>query len=91
VNVSLALAPSKDRIVTIAAQGRARQDGFLAVGGADPESAAFRDEVRPRLLRLAAEGSLVVPVARTYPLEQAGEALAYLKGGHPGGKLALLP
>jgi NADPH:quinone reductase-like Zn-dependent oxidoreductase len=91
VDVSLALAPSKDRIVTIAAQGRARQDGFLAVGGTDPESAAFRDEVRPRLLRLAAEGSLVVPVARTYPLEQAGEALAYLKGGHPGGKLALLP
>jgi NADPH:quinone reductase-like Zn-dependent oxidoreductase len=91
VDVSLALAPSNDRIVTIAAQGRARQEGFKAVGGSDPESAAFRDEVRARLIRLAAAGSLVVPVARTYPLEAAGEALAFLKGGHPGGKLALLP
>jgi NADPH2:quinone reductase len=77
--------------VTIAAQGRARQEGFLTVGGTDPESKAFRDEVRSRLLRLAAEGSLVVPVARTYPLAEAGEALAFLKSGHPGGKLALLP
>jgi NADPH:quinone reductase-like Zn-dependent oxidoreductase len=91
VDVSLALVPSKDRIVTIAAQGRARQDGILAVGGGDPESSAFRDRVRARLVGLAAEGSLVVPVARTYPLDQAGEALAFLKGGHPGGKLALLP
>lgn len=91
VDVSLALAPARDRVVTIAAQGRARQEGFLAVGGSDPESSAFRDEVRARLVALAADGSLEVPVARTYPLQQAAEALAYLKGGHPGGKLALLP
>jgi NADPH:quinone reductase-like Zn-dependent oxidoreductase len=91
VAVSLLVAPAKDRIVTIAAQARARQEGFLAVGGSDPESSAFRDEVRGRLVELAAQGSLEVPVARTYPLDQAGEALAFLKGGHPGGKLALLP
>jgi NADPH:quinone reductase-like Zn-dependent oxidoreductase len=91
VAVSLAVAPAKDRIVTIAAQPRARQEGFLGVGGTDPESSAFRDAVRGRLIELAAQGALEVPVARTYPLEQAGEALAFLKGGHPGGKLALLP
>ena len=91
IEVSIALAPSKDRIVSIAAQARARQEGLKTVGGSDPASSGFRDEVRARLVRLAAEGSLVVPVARTYPLDQAGEALAFLKGGHPGGKLALLP
>jgi NADPH:quinone reductase len=91
IDVSIALAPSRERIVTIAATGRARQEGLKAVGGSDQESSGFRDQVRAHLVGLAAEGSLVVPVARTYPLEEAGEALAFLKGGHPGGKLALLP
>jgi NADPH2:quinone reductase len=90
VDVSLALAP-KERIVTIAAQGRAQRDGFRAVGGRDPESAVFRDSVRADLIDLAGRGELVVPMARTYPLDQAGAALAFLSEGHPGGKLALLP
>lgn len=90
VDVSLAVAP-KDRVVTIAAQARAQRDGFLAVGGRDPESAAFRDGVRGELIGLAADGRLVVPVARTYPLDRAAEALAVLADGHPGGKLALIP
>jgi NADPH:quinone reductase-like Zn-dependent oxidoreductase len=89
-DVSLALAP-KDRIVTIAGAARAARDGFAARGGAQANSRAFRDAVRPTLLRLAADGRLVVPVARTYPLEQAADALAFLAQGHPGGKLALLP
>ncbi|MGN6443889.1 NADP-dependent oxidoreductase [Amnibacterium sp.] len=90
VDVSLAVAP-KDRVVTIAAQARAKRDGFLAVGGRDPESAVFRDGVRAGLIDLAADGRLVVPIARTYPLEAAAEALAVLAEGHPGGKLALVP
>jgi NADPH:quinone reductase-like Zn-dependent oxidoreductase len=61
------------------------------VGGAEPESAAFRDSVRAELIGLAAAGELEVPIARTYPLERAGEALAFLAEGHPGGKLALVP
>jgi NADPH:quinone reductase-like Zn-dependent oxidoreductase len=89
-DVSLALV-STDRIVTIAGFARAKQDGFQAVGGSDPESSRFRNEVRARLVELAAQGRLVVPVARTYPLAEAGEALAFLAEGHPGGKLALLP
>jgi NADPH2:quinone reductase len=90
VDVSLALAP-KERIVTIAAAARAQREGFRAVGGRDPESAVFRDSVRADLIALAARGELVVPVARTYPLDRASEALAFLAEGHPGGKLALLP
>ena len=90
VDVSLAVAPT-ERIVTIAAPARAQQEGFRAVVGRDPESAAFRDSVRAGLIALAARGELVVPMARTYPLEEAGSALAFLSDGHPGGKLALLP
>lgn len=91
VDVSLELVPDRDRIVTIVAADRARSDGFHAVAGAQSESAAFRDAVRPRLLQLAAEGRLQVPIARTYPLAEAPEALRFLAEGHPGGKIALLP
>jgi NADPH:quinone reductase len=91
VDVSLALVPDRARIVTIAAFGRAEAEGFPAIGGATPDSARFRDEARPRLIALAAEGKLEVPVARTFPLSRAPEALRLLGSGHPGGKLALLP
>ena len=90
VDVSLAVAP-KDRVVTIAAFERAQREGFRAIGGRMPASAAFRDGARQRLVDLAAAGDLVVPMARTYPLEAAADALALLAEGHPGGKLALLP
>ena len=91
VEVSLELVADRDSIVTIVAADRAKSEGFHAVAGAQPESAAFRDAVRPRLLQLAAEGRLQVPIARTYPLAEAPEALRFLAEGHPGGKIALLP
>lgn len=90
VDVSLEVA-ALDRIVTAAARGRAQQDGFRAVGGTDPDSAAYRDSVRAELVDLAGRGDLVVPMARSYPLSRASEALRELAEGHPGGKLALLP
>lgn len=91
VRVSLALLSDRDRIVTIAAAPEAKEHGFLAIGGSSPESSAYRDSVRPHLIALAASGELVVPVARTFPLADAMEALELLTGGHPGGKLALIP
>jgi NADPH2:quinone reductase len=91
VDVSLALVPDRGRIVTIAAMGRAQATGITAIGGAMPASAVFRDRARAGLIALAGAGELVVPIARTYPLEQAREALAFLREGHPGGKLALIP
>ncbi len=90
VDVSLELVADRDRIVTIAARHRAQQDGIRMIGGSMPASAAFRDHARARLIELAGEGSLVVPIAATYPLAEAREALALLQTGHPGGKLALL-
>jgi NADPH:quinone reductase-like Zn-dependent oxidoreductase len=91
IDTSLALIPNPGRIVSIAGFGRAESDGFRVIGGAMSESARFRDEVRPRLLELAASGQLVVPMGRTFPLTEAREALKLLRSGHPGGKLALLP
>jgi NADPH:quinone reductase-like Zn-dependent oxidoreductase len=91
VDVSLALVDDRDRVVTIAAAGRAQSDGFLAIAGSRPASKAYRDAVRPDLVRLAAEGRLVVPVARTFPLADALDAVDLIRTGHPGGKLALVP
>ncbi|SEH91241.1 MULTISPECIES: NADP-dependent oxidoreductase [unclassified Leifsonia] len=91
IDVSLQLVPDRVRIVTIVAAKRAEEEGFHAPFGAQPESQAFRDAHRAELLELAGSGRLQVPVARTYPLAQAPEALAFLKDGHPGGKLALIP
>ena len=90
VDTSLALV-GKDRLVTIAAQGRAENEGFAALGGMRPESAAYRDEVRPHLIDMAARGALIVPMAGTYPLRDAAKALERVGGQHPGGKLALIP
>jgi NADPH:quinone reductase-like Zn-dependent oxidoreductase len=91
VDASLAIIEDRSRVVTIAAFDRAKAEGFSSIGGAMPSSAAYRDANRARLIDLAADGRLVVPVARTFPLADAIEALEMLKGGHPGGKLALIP
>jgi len=91
IDVSLALVSERDRIVTIVSPARAKADGFLWIAGARPESARFRDIARARVLELAASGALDVPVARTYPLTEAIEAVRFVMDGHPGGKVALLP
>ncbi|MGC0370748.1 quinone oxidoreductase family protein [Microbacterium sp. SLBN-111] len=91
IDVSLALVAERDRIVTIVAPQRAESDGFLWIAGARPESARFRDIARPRILELAASGDLEVPVARTFALADAKDAVGFVMQGHPGGKVALLP
>ncbi|MCH1865368.1 NADP-dependent oxidoreductase [Nocardioides sp. CFH 31398] len=90
IDVSLALV-AKERLVTIAAFARAEAEGIRAIAGRMPASQAYRDRIRPELVRLAREGHLEVPLARTYPLADALEAAAFLRGQHPGGKIALLP
>jgi NADPH2:quinone reductase len=91
VDVSLALVADRDRILTIAAFQRAQADGLRYIGGMLPASGEYRKVVRSRLIALAADGKLVIPVARTFPLGDVVEALELLKSGHPGGKLALIP
>jgi NADPH:quinone reductase len=91
VDVSLAVVPERARVVTIAAKQRGADVGIRVIGGDLPDSAAYRDGVRADLVRLAADGGLEVPMARTYPLERALDAVELLRGRHPGGKVALLP
>jgi NADPH:quinone reductase len=91
IAVSLALVHNRDRIVTIVAQQEAATAGIRIIGGRQPASLAYRASVRQRLVDLAADGRLLVPVSRTYPLREAARALEFLKQGHPGGKLALIP
>jgi NADPH:quinone reductase len=90
VDVSLTLVSDRGRIVSIAAFGRAQQDGFQLVGGSVPRSGPFRAAVRPAILELAAEGKLTVPIGQTFPLSEAPQAVEALRGKHPYGQLALL-
>ncbi len=91
VDVSLALVADRARIVTIAAGPRAEEAGIRRIAGVMPASAVFRDNVRASVIAMAAAGKLVVPIAKTFPLDDALDALKLLSGQHPGGKLALLP
>lgn len=91
LDVSLELVADRQRIVTIADGARARRDGIRFIAGSLPDSARFRAQVRGELVDLAERGLLEVPVARTYALVEAPEALRFLAEGHPGGKLALIP
>lgn len=91
IEVSLALVSDRGSVVTIAAMGAPKQYGIRLIAGAIPASAAYRDAVRLHLIDLAGAGKLIVPIARTFPLAAAVEALTLLEGGHPGGKLALIP
>ncbi|MGF2947843.1 NADP-dependent oxidoreductase [Microbacterium alcoholitolerans] len=91
VDVSLELVADRSRIVTIAAASRAQTEGFRWIVGSQPDSTRFRDEARAGLVELAETSRLVVPMAGEFPLDQAPQALRLLAGGHPGGKLALVP
>lgn len=87
--VSVALVPDRSRVLTVVDPGRAARYGVQMRGGEN--SRRHRDEARSDVVALAAAGRLEVPVARTFPLEDAADALRLLQQGHPGGKLALVP
>ena len=93
LDASVALVEDRSRVATIAGIPRAAELGIAALGagpGADPGD-EIRDAARPRLARLADEGALDVTVGRTYPLDEAARAHADSRGGHPHGKLVLIP
>lgn len=92
IDVSLALVADPARIATIAAFGRA-DTGVALLGagpGADPGT-ELRAAARPELARLAADGTIAVRVARTYPLADVADAMRFVQDGHAGGKVVLLP
>jgi NADPH:quinone reductase len=89
-DVSLALVADRNRVVTIAAAPRAKADGYVFVGASNPASGPFRARARGRILKLAQDGDLVVPMAETFKFEDAPAAFAALTGPHPPGKIALV-
>jgi NADPH:quinone reductase len=89
-DVSLALVADRSRVVTIAAAPRAKADGYVFVGASNPASGPFRARARSRILKLAQDGDLVVPMAETFKFDDAPAAFAALTGRHRPGKLALV-
>jgi NADPH:quinone reductase-like Zn-dependent oxidoreductase len=92
VDTSLELVSDRRRIVSMVAFGRA-DTGIVLIGsgpGADPGTEIRADAWRT-LLPAAADGSLTLTVARTYPLTEAAAALRFVRDGHAAGKVVLLP
>lgn len=91
VDVSLELVADRNRIVTIAAFGRAAAAGITLIGGgpgADPGT-EIRDAARTQLTDAVRAGMLRVIVDRTYPLAQAADAHRESMAGHTTGKIVL--
>ncbi|MBL1078862.1 NADP-dependent oxidoreductase [Nocardia sp. 2] len=93
VDVSLELVADRQRIATIVAFERAAADGFKALGsgpggdmGVEIRGRAWRE-----LFELLSAGKLEVAVVATYPLAEAAAAHEFVRSGHAGGKVVLLP
>lgn len=92
LDTSVALVADRSRIATLVALDRAAGLGVLALGhgpGADPGD-DVRAAARGQLAALAADGTLDVRVAATYPLEEAALAHTRSREGRAGGKLVLV-
>ena len=84
---AIALAGDAARVITIADPDAAEHG--VRFSGQDPADRA--PESLPELAALLAEGSLTVPVWRTYPLAEATSAHADLEADRNHGKIVLLP
>jgi len=93
LDTSVALVADRGRIATIAGFGRGAELGIRLLGGgpgADPGT-ELRDAARLTLVKHVADGSLVVPVAATYPLADVRAAHEAAASSHAPGKIALIP
>lgn len=87
VDLAVELGVPAERINTIADFEAVRRLGVKAQG---THSNASADRLA-ELAELVAEGSLEVPIARTYPLDAVREAYAELAQRHTRGKIVLIP
>jgi NADPH:quinone reductase-like Zn-dependent oxidoreductase len=87
VELALKLGIRTDRIDTTVDFPAIAKYGVKGEGGAAAASAATLAE----LAAAAAAGDLVVPIQRTYPLEDVRAAFAELEAGHVAGKIVLIP
>jgi NADPH:quinone reductase-like Zn-dependent oxidoreductase len=87
VDLAVALGIEPRRINTIIDYGAVERLGVQAQGTHAIASAARLAE----LAELAADGSLEIPIARTFPLAEVREAYQELADRHTHGKIVLLP
>ncbi len=87
VELALELGIARDRIDTIVDFPAIQKYGVKSEGGAEAASAATLAE----LAEAIAAGDLVVPIQRTYPLEDVRAAFTELEAGHMAGKIVLVP
>jgi NADPH:quinone reductase-like Zn-dependent oxidoreductase len=87
VELALELGIARDRIDTIVDFPAVQKYGVKTEGGAAAASAATLAE----LAEAVAAGDLVVPIQRTYPLDEVRAAFTELEAGHIAGKIVLIP
>lgn len=81
-SVALELGVARERVSTIAAPGA--DLGVQATGGIDAAPGTLQ-----QVADLIAAGSLVVPIAARYPIEQVQEAVALQASRHARGKVVI--
>jgi len=87
VELALELGIPTDRIDTIVDFPAIAKYGVKSDGGAAAASAATLAE----LAETIAAGDLVVPIQRSYPLDDVRAAFTELEAGHVAGKIVLIP
>lgn len=87
VDLAIKLGVAPDRINTIIDREAAERVGAKTQGTQAVASAAVLAE----LAALVADGSLEIPIAKTFPLDQVREAFTELADRHTLGKIVLLP
>ena len=87
IELALELGITTDRIDTIVDFPSIRKYGVKGDGGAAAASAATLAE----LAEAIAAGDLVVPIQRSYPLDDVRAAFTELEAGHVAGKIVLIP
>jgi NADPH:quinone reductase-like Zn-dependent oxidoreductase len=85
--VAVEFAGGPEQALSIASSAEAQELGVRFYGGAGELTTRALSEVLP----LIAAGRFEFPVAGTYGLDGAGEALRESEHGHPDGKLVIVP
>jgi NADPH:quinone reductase-like Zn-dependent oxidoreductase len=87
VDLAIELGVAPRRINTIIDYDAVQRLGVHAQGTHSIASA----QILAELVGLVAQGSLEIPIARTFPLEQVRDAFRELEARHTHGKIVLLP
>ncbi|MDX6585077.1 MAG: NADPH:quinone reductase [Solirubrobacterales bacterium] len=87
VRLALDLGLPPDRVETIISFQKAQELGTKAEGSVE----ASTPEILTKMAELVAAGTVEVPIAATYPLDQVADAFAELEQRHTRGKIVLIP